>query len=445
MTLLAGGHWQSPNDIDGDQWLDLAGYSRANVRPRVFWTNDRGGSFFATVGFTAENRTGGLEGADADEPGASPIESLRTRRLDAGAVGQFLWGAETLVSLRGAVSEQRHQHTFTDVRERDAHRTIFTEATIRRGFGDHVFVAGAAYEEQSYRAADLAEFDFRYRVPGVFAQADLNLRRWLALSGSVRVDRHSEYGTFASPRLSVLARAGAWVSRMSIGTGFFGPSPLTEETEAAGLTRLSIPEPLVAERGTSASIDVTRGVGPLSVTLTLFASRIRHAISVDRSGGLILRNLADPVTNAGLELLGTVRHEPWSLTASYAYVRTREVTGGLVRDVALTPRHSAGVVGMWEEENAGRVGVEVYFTGAQRLDENPFRTTSEPYVVVGVLAERRFGRIRLFVNGENLTGVRQTSWDPLLRPARAADGRWTVDAWAPLDGRNINGGVRVSF
>jgi hypothetical protein len=25
------------------------------------------------------------------------------------------------------------------------------------------------------------------------------------------------------------------------------------------------------------------------------------------------------------------------------------------------------------------------------------------------------------------------------------DGRWTVDAWAPLDGRSINAGVRVTF
>jgi outer membrane receptor for ferrienterochelin and colicins len=25
------------------------------------------------------------------------------------------------------------------------------------------------------------------------------------------------------------------------------------------------------------------------------------------------------------------------------------------------------------------------------------------------------------------------------------DGRWTVDAWAPLEGRVINGGLRVSF
>jgi hypothetical protein len=25
------------------------------------------------------------------------------------------------------------------------------------------------------------------------------------------------------------------------------------------------------------------------------------------------------------------------------------------------------------------------------------------------------------------------------------DGRWTVDAWAPLDGRSVNGGLRVRF
>jgi iron complex outermembrane receptor protein len=62
-----------------------------------------------------------------------------------------------------------------------------------------------------------------------------------------------------------------------------------------------------------------------------------------------------------------------------------------------------------------------------------------------MLAERRFERFSLFINGENLTGVRQSRWEPLLRPARAVDGRWTVDAWAPLEGRVINGGVRLWF
>ncbi len=100
---------------------------------------------------------------------------------------------------------------------------------------------------------------------------------------------------------------------------------------------------------------------------------------------------------------------------------------------------------MWQREDVGRVGVEFYYTGVQRLEDNLFRQLSRPYAVVGFLAERQFRRVRLFVNGENLTGIRQTRWDPLVRPERAPDGRWTVDAWAPLEGRNINGGLRVHF
>jgi iron complex outermembrane receptor protein len=100
---------------------------------------------------------------------------------------------------------------------------------------------------------------------------------------------------------------------------------------------------------------------------------------------------------------------------------------------------------MWESEARGRIGFEAYFTGQQRLEDNPYRSVSTGYVLFGGLIERRFGRVRLFINAENLAGVRQTRWDPLVRPSQAVDGRWTVDAWAPLDGRVINGGIRLSF
>ena len=100
---------------------------------------------------------------------------------------------------------------------------------------------------------------------------------------------------------------------------------------------------------------------------------------------------------------------------------------------------------MWEREDAGRIGIEIYYTGAQRLEEDPYATRSRPYVILGLLIERRVGRFRVFVNGENLTGVRQSEWHPLIRPERAPDGRWTVDAWAPLEGRNVNGGLRFQF
>ena len=115
------------------------------------------------------------------------------------------------------------------------------------------------------------------------------------------------------------------------------------------------------------------------------------------------------------------------------------------RDVALTPQHSGGVLATAGSDRHGRIGARVSFTGTQRLDANPYRSRSEDYVLTGLFAERQFGRWRVFVNADNVSDVRQTNWDPLVRPARDVDGRWTVDAWAPLRGRAINAGIRASF
>jgi len=445
-SFLSGGHWQKTVDVNDDAWADLPGYARAVVRPRVFWDGGGGRTFFATGGFTYEDRDGGTpDDAVLPMTGAPYVEALETRRYDAGALGQFLMKGRYVVSARAAVARQAHDHQFGEVFERDHHDTAFGEVTVRGGSGRHTWVGGLAVERSAFTPRDVPQFEYVFVVPGGFAQYDVGLSGAWSVSASGRVDVHSEYGTFFSPRISALGRSGRWTSRVSVGSGFFAPTPLTEETEAAGLTRLQINGPLVAERGVSGSFDLTRTDGPLSYTATLFASRISDPIHVDRSPAYVLRNLTGPTINLGVELLGTFRQEPFAVTGTYTYVHARETVDGIERDVPQTPRHSAGVVGMWEREDVGRVGVEWYYTGRQALEENPYRVVSEPYMIVGILAERQFGWIRIFVNGENLTGVRQTRWDPLLRPSRAPDGRWTVDAWAPLDGRNVNGGVRLRF
>jgi outer membrane receptor for ferrienterochelin and colicins len=445
-SWLGGGHWQEIVDVNDDAWADLPGYARAVVRPRLFWDGGNGRSFFATAGFTYEDRDGGTpDGSVLPATGEPYVEALETRRYDAGLLGQFLLKNRYVVTARAAVARQSHDHQFGDVVERDHHDTAFGEIAVRGTAGRHTWVGGIAMERDAYTPLDVPRFQYAFLVPGGFAQYDVALTPAISLSASGRLDVHSEYGTFFSPRISALARAGRWTSRFSVGTGFFASTPLTEETEAAGLTRLQLERQLEAERGLSTSFDLTRADGPLSYTVTAFASRISDPIHVDRSTTYVIRNLTDPTTNVGVELLGTFRREPFAVTGTYTYVHARETVNGIAQDVPQTPRHSAGVVGMWEVADVGRIGVECYYTGRQVLEENPYRTESEPYVLVGVLAEKRFRRIGVFVNGENLTGVRQTRWDPMLRPTRAVDGRWAVDAWAPLEGRNVNGGVRLRF
>lgn len=445
-SLLGGGHGQTRQDVDDDGWADVANYARGILRPRLFWDDGTGRSAFLTAGVTLENREGGtMDGAAVPGTSEGYREALDTRRVDVGATAQTLWKGRYVVTARGALAWQRHTHVFGATRERDAHDTTFAELAVRGASGRHTWVAGAAYERDHYTPRDVPRFAYTYDVPGLFLQDDVDLAPWLSVSASGRVDRHSRYGTFVSPRLAALVRAAGWTSRLAVGQGFFAATPLTEETEAAGLTRLTIARPLRAERGRSASLDLTRAVGPGTWTLTAFASRVADPIAVERDGRYVLFNRDEASTNVGMEALATVRGGPFAVTSTYTYVQSRETGDGGTRDAELTPRHSAGLVGMWEPEGVGRVGIEVYYTGRQRLEVNPYRERSAPYVIVGLLAERRVGAVRVFLNAENLTDVRQTRYDRLLRTRPGADGRWTVDAWAPLDGRVLNGGVRVVF
>lgn len=450
-TFLGGAHAQRRADVDDDAWADLPRYTRGVVRPRLFWDDGRGRSLFVTAGATAEDRAGG----GTLPPGAAFPEELRTRRGDAGVVGRWMTGGGTLLHLRASAMAQRHDHRFGTVRERDRHGTGFGEVSAARSVGAHTLVAGAALQREAYRARDVEGFDYTFTMPSLFAQDDWRAAEWLAVTGSGRVDRHSEYGTFFSPRLSALVRPGeGWSVRASAGAGWYAPTPFTEETEAIGLTFLRPLAGLEAERARGASLDVGRTLGDWELNAAVFGSVVDNALGLVRRPepelGVALVNADGETRTWGTEALVRYHRAPWHVTATHTWTRARELDVeralvGARREVPLTPRHQAGVVGMWEAEGAGRVGVELYYTGRQSLEDNPYRDFSRPYVVVGLLAERRIGRARVFVNAENLTDARLTRWQPLVLPARSPELRWTTDAWAPLEGRVVNAGVRLEL
>jgi len=364
-------------------------------------------------------------------------------------MGRRVLGNGWLLTLRGSGMLQSHRHAFGPSIERDRHTTSFGEAALGAQAGSHAWILGLALQHDGYDARDVAGLDFSYTIPSVFAQDEVSIAPWLTLAASARLDHHSEYGAFASPRLSLLARPGEWTLRASAGTGYFPPSPFSDETEAVGLARLNPLGDLDAERAMSAMFDVGRGIGPWEMNATLFGSEIDHALVVtdDGLGGLTISNATGPVRTWGTELLARIEREPIHLTATHVYTRSTEIDpgGSGRREVPLTPRHTIGIVGAWEDEDGGRAGIEIYYTGRQELEDNPYRTRSDPYFVLGFLVERRIGRVRAFLNAENLLDTRQTAYDRLVLPAQTPDGRWITDVWAPLEGRAFNAGVRVAF
>jgi iron complex outermembrane receptor protein len=257
---------------------------------------------------------------------------------------------------------------------------------------------------------------------------------------------------FVSPRVSVLIRPDeAWTVRMSTGRGYFAPTPFTEETEATGLTRVASLGALEAERADNLSADVTWVRRPFDVTATVFYSRIRGALDVQETGRVdvpvAVVNLAGTTVTRGTEFIAHFRRPgdiDLILTHMFLWSTEPDPDGRGRREVALNPRHSA-TFDLLKQIGPARVGFEVFYTGQQALDDNPFRRRGFPHVLFGGLVDWAVGRSRVYVNVENLADVRQTREDPLVKPLRGVDGRWTVDAWAPLEGRTLNAGVRWRF
>jgi iron complex outermembrane receptor protein len=450
-TFVGGLHLQQRSDLDRDGWTDLPTYRRAVARPRLFWDNGAGQSLLVAFGAMREERRGGTTPGRESPDGRPFPEDLETMRLDGGIVWRMATAGGRVLAVRGSATAQEHTHGVGEVVEDDDHRTLFGETSLTGTNGRQTWVVGAAVQGDRYRSRQVPRFDYTYIVPGAFAQNEFRVTRRLTLSGSVRADVHSEFGTFVSPRVSVLVRPDdRWSVRVSTGRGYFAPTPFTEETEATGLTRLAPLGSLEEERADSVSADLTWRRAPMEITATLFYSRIERALALyetrrpDFPVGIL--NLDGPTRTRGTELIARFHREGFDVIATHMFLWSTEPTASGLgrREVPLNPRHSA-TFDLLRQIGPARIGFEVFYTGRQALDDNPFRSTGFPHVLYGGLVDWAVGSSRVYVNVENLGDVRQTRENPLVKPARDVDGRWTVDAWAPLEGRTLNAGVRWRF
>ena len=222
-----------------------------------------------------------------------------------------------------------------------------------------------------------------------------------------------------------------------------------EETESTSLALLEPLRGLEAERGLSASLDATWASEKWELDGSIFGSEIRDPLivgPVPDSSHLEIVNAGGPRRVVGAELLLHYVAGPLHVIGSSTWLDVSEADpNGGRRDSELVPSFSGELAALLEDEDRGRVGLEVSCTGRQQLFDNPYRTISKPYLEINALAEIKLAQVAVFLNAVNLTDERQTRVDPLLRPEPASTGERIVDVWAPLAGRVFNLGVRIEL
>jgi iron complex outermembrane receptor protein len=449
-TVVGGANYQQRRDPDHDGWSELPGYTRISLPPKLFWTGGEDRSVMATLGVMGEDREGGTMPGRELPTGVAFAEALHTRRIDTGAVARFPLGDGLIVNARGSASLTDRDRVFGTTRIQNTQSAVFGEATVQGQLNAHKWVLGAALQYERLHTDDVPGVNFDYTVPAIFAQDEFAPASWVSLALSGRVDAHSDYGTYFSPRVSALFRPGSdWSLRASVGTGFSAPTPLIEEVQSRTLGLLNPLRNLQVERASSMSLDAKWAEKPWDVNISVFSSEIRHPLDVEAAaqpGRLELVNNDGPLRSRGAEMLIGYTVGPVHTLANATYLDVTEINplGGR-RDAELIPRYSAELAIIVEDEARGRIGMEIQYTGHQALTEDPYRTESRGYLEINALAELRFGKFSVFANALNLTNVRQQDDDPLLRPAPGLGGEPITDVWTSLIGRTFNVGVRFGL
>ena len=460
-TGVIGVHTQGARDSDEDGWLELPEVKRVEVRPRLFFGAPGGGSTFLTFGTTIEDRKGGFANGAAPDNSAY-TENVSTRRGDVGLTTSKVAGTGGVLELRGSYNFNAIDHSFGTVAENTHRSTAFGELSYSLTSTYNQFMVGAAVDGDiakvkgpSATSAAGTPVDYTFITPALFLQNAWSVSDPLSFTFTARGDMHSEYGAFFSPRLSMLYKPiDDWSVRLSATRGFYAPTPFIEDVDPVGAHTVNgfgsgETRTVTAEIAEYGSADVHGTVGPFELNGTLFGSIIHHPVIAlpDQGARYQLTNSINAYSARGIELFGVYDLEPLFITALYTYTDSRERldrTSSIETAAPYSPRHTGGVDITWEDAERGTwIALESFFTSRQRLTDDPSRAVSKPYAVTGILFSQKVGHFKFFANIENLTDVRQTNYSPLVLPTRAADGRWTVTPWAPLEGRNFSIGVRV--
>lgn len=124
----------------------------------------------------------------------------------------------------------------------------------------------------------------------------------------------------------------------------------------------------------------------------------------------------------------------------YTYTNTKQHFNQQSSVQPLTPKSCISFDVTYEIEQSFRFGVESFYTSSQLLSDG---STEMGYATFGLLVQKMWKHLDIFINGENLTDCRQSRWSTIYTGSiTTPDFR---DIYAPLDGVVINSGIRIKL
>lgn len=283
---------------------------------------------------------------------------------------------------------------------------------------------------------------------GLFIQNTWTVNDWLQTEAGLRGDYVINYGLAMLPRVSALFKiTPKFTSRMGMGFGYKTPTIFTEETERIQyqyvLPISSDSNQLEKSYGVNWDFNYSTGFFEglkFSVNQLFFFTRIRNPLVIDTLAGPTYKliNSNGYLDSKGFETNIKFSYEHFQLYIGYTFTDAHLNENGVIRENPLTARNRLNNVLVYENDKKLKLGLEAYYYSSQPLNDGK---TGRAFWTFGLMAEKGWKMISLFINFENFTDTRQTRFDtiytgtithPVFR-----------DIYAPLDGFVINGGLKL--
>ncbi|MEE1944538.1 TonB-dependent receptor plug domain-containing protein [Pedobacter sp. KR3-3] len=296
----------------------------------------------------------------------------------------------------------------------------------------------------------LNDMGYHQTTWGAFVQNVYKATDWFSIESGLRVDYNrpslaqASNGLLLLPRLNGLFKLNEQLtSRIGGGLGYKMPTPFNDRSEQEGYANLKpfISSQLMAEKSYGLNGDLnyrtTIGDALLSVNQLFFFTKVNHPLMLENNA---LLNAQGYVRTHGAETNLKVAIDELGLYLGYTYTATKLYDNKQFSTQPLTPKHRLSFDATYEIEDSFRFGAESFYTGSQLLSDG---TVGRQFITFGLLVQKMWKHLDLFVNAENLTDRRQTRWDNIYTGTMASPK--FRDVYAPMEGRVINAGIRIKL
>lgn len=455
MTVYGGRSSNAAYNPSGDvPFSAIPRYDRYVLNPKLFLYFSERTRLIAGVNLGWENRIGGdmryLRGhRDSTH---SYFERNKSQRFSTQLNFEHKFNDHSSLTVKNSVGSFNRTITIPKYVFNGQQWSSYSEAAVSTRGQRMDWVMGLNVYTDGFREHRRDNFPLRsyqQNALGGFVQHTWTVNTWLQTEAGLRGDFVVDYGWAVLPRVSALFKwSPSWTSRIGWGMGYKTPTIFTEETERIqyqGVLPVS-PDSNKLERSNGVNADVnyrTSWLGgrlTLSVNQLFFYTRIQDPLVLDTLAGETYRvsNSSGHLQSKGFETNVKLGYGDFKLYLGYTFTDAHLNENGVIRENPLTVRHRLNNVLVYEKQDKWKMGLEGYYYSTEPLNDGKI---GKEFWTFGFMAEKIWERWSVFINFENLTDARQTRFDTIYTgPASRPVFR---DIYAPLDGRMVNGGMKV--